>query len=387
MAPMDADDTLDDVERWFRSRGIPHFIGGYSATRDVFTRALPALSVVLVLELLTALNFEWAWLVNLGVAAASLGALLLVWALVNSKRHRPALARPDRVGRTELAIFVLLVPALDLAAGGQRLTALNTLLGNVALLGLIYLVTSYALLPITRWAGGRLWRQVGDVLGLLVRAMPLLLLFVTFLFLTTEVWQISASLDGPFLAVTMSLFVFVGIVFVVARIPTEVGALAHFESWADVAALVGETPAAGLRPPADASPATTRRLGRRQWGNVGLVVLFTEGLQIVVVSLMIGVFFIGFGLLTVTPETSATWVGGPIHMLVEWELWGRPVVLTSELLQVAGFLTAFSGFYFTVYVLTDATYRKEFLEEVLVELRQAFAVRAVYLAARSGPRA
>jgi len=59
------------------------------------------------------------------------------------------------------------------------------------------------------------------------------------------------------------------------------------------------------------------------------------------------------------------------------------VVLTSELLQVAGFLTAFSGFYFTVYVLTDATYRKEFLDEVLVELRQAFAVRAVYLAARA----
>jgi hypothetical protein len=50
---------------------------------------------------------------------------------------------------------------------------------------------------------------------------------------------------------------------------------------------------------------------------------------------------------------------------------------------VAGFLTAFSGFYFTVYVLTDATYRREFLEEVLAELRQAFAVRAVYLATRA----
>ena len=46
-----------------------------------------------------------------------------------------------------------------------------------------------------------------------------------------------------------------------------------------------------------------------------------------------------------------------------------------------GFLTAFSGFYFTVYVLTDATYRQEFLDEVLGEMRQAFAVRAVYLAA------
>ncbi len=382
MANVADQDALADVERWFRSRGIPHFIGGYSAARDVFTRSLPALTLVLVLELVGALNFEWAWWANLGVAAASLGALLGVWAVVNRSRRRPALARPDRVGRTELAIFVLLVPALDLAAGGQVLTSLNTLLGNLALLGLVYLGTSYAVLPITRWAAGRFWQQLGDVVGLFVRAMPLMLLFVTFLFLTTEVWQVAASLDGPFLAVTMALFVAVGVVFVVARIPREVGALAGFESWADVATLVAGTPAAGLTPPAGVAVGSTPRLGRRQWGNVGLVVLFTQGLQILVVSVMIGAFFVGFGLLTVTPETAALWVGGEVHLLVEWELWGRPVVLTTELLQVAGFLTAFSGFYFTVYVLTDGTYRKEFLEEVLVELRQAFAVRALYLAAR-----
>lgn len=377
-------DTLVAVERWFRSRGIPHFIDDYSASRDVFTRALAPLTAILVLQLVTALDASWPWWLNAGVAVAGLGALLGVWAVVNVARKRPALARPDRVGPAELAIFVLLVPALNLIAGGQRLTALNTFLANLALLGTIYLGTSYALLPITRWAAGRLWQQLGDVLGLLVRALPLLLLFVTFLFLTTEVWQVAATLDGPFLAVTMGLFVALGVVFVVARIPREVGALARFESWAEVATLVDGTPAAGLRPPADASPAATPRLGRRQWGNVGLVVLFTQGLQIVFVSVMIGVFFVGFGLLTITPELTATWIGSAPDALLEAEVWGRPVAVTYELLQVAGFLTAFSGFYFTVYVLTDATYRKEFLDEVLVELRQAFAVRAVYLASRDG---
>ena len=375
--------SLDAVERWFRSRGIPHFIGDYSASRDVFTRAAPALTLVLVLELVGALNLAWPWWVNLGVAAASLAALVGVWAVANAVRGRPALARPDRVGATELALFVLLVPVLDLVAGGQRLTALNTLIANLVLVAAVYLATSYALLPITRWAAGRLRRQLADILGLLVRALPLLLLFVTFLFLTAEVWQVSASLDGPFLAVTMGLFVAVGIVFVVARIPLEVGALARFDSWADVASLVDGTPAAALEPPAGASPSLTPRLGRRQWGNVGLVVLFTQGLQIAVVSAMIGVFFVGFGLLTVSPATAAAWAGTEVHVLAEREVWGRPVALTSELLQVAGFLTAFSGFYFTVYVLTDATYRKEFLDHVLVELRQAFAVRAVYLAART----
>jgi hypothetical protein len=335
-----------------------------------------------VLELIGALNFTWPWWLNIVMGLAGLGALVAVWAVANTFRRRPPFARPNSVGPTELAVFLLLVPVLDLLAGGQRLTALNTLIGNVVLLGLIYLGTSYALLPITRWAAGRMWRQVGDVLGLLVRALPLLLLFVTFLFLTAEVWQVAASLDGPFLAVTMVLFVFVGVVFVVARIPLEVGALARFDSWSDVAALVDGTPASALRPPTGATPALTPTLGRRQWGNVGLVVLFTQGLQIALVSAMIGVFFVGFGLLTVTPATAASWSGGDVHLLAERVLWGRSVALTTELLQVAGFLTAFSGFYFTVYVLTDATYRREFLEEVLGELRQAFAVRAMYLAAR-----
>ena len=119
---MTDDDTLDAVERWFRSRGIPHFIGDYSASRDVFTRAVPTLTVILVLELVGALNSAWPWWANLGVAAASLGALLGVWRVVNVVRKRPARARPDRVGPTELALFVLLVPAIDLSAS-QRLTA------------------------------------------------------------------------------------------------------------------------------------------------------------------------------------------------------------------------------------------------------------------------
>ena len=58
------------------------------------------------------------------------------------------------------------------------------------------------------------------------------------------------------------------------------------------------------------------------------------------------------------------------------------MVLTRELLHVSAFLAAFSGLYFTVVLLTDATYREEFLEEVLADVREAFAVRAVYLAAR-----
>ena len=69
--------------------------------------------------------------------------------------------------------------------------------------------------------------------------------------------------------------------------------------------------------------------------------------------------------------------------------YGRPVLRRIAIIQVAqraglslkavaGFLTAFSGLNFTVYLLTDQTYREEFRTEVVGELRQAFAVRAAY---------
>jgi len=367
--------VLRKVEEWFLSRGMPHFIDGYSVTRDVFTRTLPTLTLILLLELALALNSHWAWWVNGLVAGASFAGLLGVWAGTNALRHRPLLARPDRMGATELAVFVLVPAVLPLLAGGQWLTALNTLVGNLVLLGLIYATTSYGLLPMTRWAVRRLVRQLGDVFNLLVRAMPLLLLFVTFLFLTTEVWQVAVTLDGPFLAVTMGLFALAGIVFVVARLPREVTGIAS--DLTDVAEVVCRTPAAALVAGEVPSPPLTRR----QWLNLGLVVLFSQGVQIVLVSLMIGVFFVAFGLLTVTPATGALWAGAPVHILADWQWWGRPVAVTTELLRVTGFLTAFSGFYFTVYVLTDSTYRHEFLDDVLAEVREALAVRAVYLAA------
>lgn len=58
---------------------------------------------------------------------------------------------------------------------------------------------------------------------------------------------------------------------------------------------------------------------------------------------------------------------------------GPSVALTAELLTVAGLLAVVSGFSFTLSLLTDDAYRREFLEDVVGEVRQAFAVRAAYL--------
>jgi hypothetical protein len=63
----------------------------------------------------------------------------------------------------------------------------------------------------------------------------------------------------------------------------------------------------------------------------------------------------------------------------------EPLLLTDSLLLVSGGIATFTGLYFAIALVTDPTYREEFLNGVTDDLREVFAVRAEYLAVRAGP--
>jgi hypothetical protein len=142
---------------------------------------------------------------------------------------------------------------------------------------------------------------------------------------------------------------------------------------------VRDTPIEAACDPAQTA-VETPALTRRQWGNVGLVALFSQELQILLVSVLIGAVMVALGMVTVSPHLISSWTGAPVDELVSFELLGRTLVLTAQMLNVAGFLAAFSALYVTVSAVTDEAYRAEFYDELAAELRQALAVRAVYLA-------
>ena len=379
------DDVRGRTEAWFVTRGVPHFIADYSAARDVLTRAVPLLTLVFVVEVLGAANFEWPWWGNVLAILGGLAILLAAWAGANALRRRPLLARPQHVGPFEVAVFVLGPALLPLAFGGQVVSAVVTAGVNLLFLLAIYLGTSYGVLPMLRWAFIRLGRQLGDILQLLVRALPLLLLFVTFLFLQNEVWQTTADLTGPWYAILLGFLALLGVLFLATRLPREVGRLSKFSSRDEIADLVHETP---IEPALEGAPADLHEsppLSRRQYGNVLLVALFSQGLQIVLVSLLIGLVMVAFGMITVSPALSSSWTEAPVHVVASLDLFGRQLVLTEQMLRVSGFLAAFSALYVTVSAVTDEAYRAEFYDELAEELRQAFAVRAVYLTTVAGP--
>ena len=55
------------------------------------------------------------------------------------------------------------------------------------------------------------------------------------------------------------------------------------------------------------------------------------------------------------------------------------MIFTRQLLLVAAFIGLMSGLNFAVQIVTDQAYRSEFAEEMTSEVRDALAVRAVYL--------
>jgi hypothetical protein len=378
-----SDQAISETERWFLKRGLPHFIDNYSPTRDVLTRAVPLLTLIFLIEVANAPSREFPlWLSALAVATG-FGILLGAWMLANRIRERPLLARPVDVGAVEIVVFVFVPPALPLLFGGQWRSALATAIGNALLLAVIYLGTSYGVVPMTRWAAARTARELEQVMRLLVRALPLLILFITFIFLQNEAWQITAELHGAYYWIVLGLFVVIGIGFSVIRLPREIGELSDFESWNVVTDRAVGTPAEPLLREVPEPHGETAPMTKRQWGNVALVVLFSQGLQVLLVSAMVFVFLIVFGVLVVTEPVARGFIDAPPHVLATLDLWGRDLVMTEELLRVTGFLTVFAGLYFTVTALTDEAYRREFIGEILEEMRRSLAVRAVYLAARN----
>jgi hypothetical protein len=351
-------ERLRAYENGFRDAGLPLFSEDISPYEDVFNRAAPLLGIVLLGELLGAGQLDWTWWQNVLAVAGGLVILLVAVAIGNRARGRPIRAIPERLGKTELAGFVLVPAILPLIFGGQIGSALVTAGGNLLLLGLIYAVVGLGLISILRWVLGRVMAQLRSAFTLLARAVPLLAIFVLLSFPTQELWGIFSDPTRGIYAVILGLIALLAAAFLAVRLPQEARSLERE---------VGQ----------DAAP-----LSRRQLFNVELVMFVSQAVQVLFVSLMITLFLVVFGVLAIDDGLRTQWLGSPGHELFHFHMLGEQLELTSELVRVAVGLAAFSGFYFSISIFTDSTYREEFLDELTGEMRKSFEERAEYLKLR-----
>jgi len=321
------------AERWFLDHGLPYFV---DERRVGVRRQLHRSRVVLVL----------AAALVVGVAAGVAVGLL---------REQDAGSNGFTTGLTVALIVVAL----------YALRALQT--GAIA-----------------RWAGGRALGSLGLLVPLATRALPMLLLFITFLFINTEVWQVASALSPGVLGGSVLFFGLAAVFFLVSRLGEELDDVDDLESGEEVAAACAGTPlediARELSGRGDDLDLDSKVVGLEK-ANLVLALVIAQAVQVFLLAVAVSAFFVVFGAVAIDDTVIESWIGSP----PDYPL-GQGVV-SVQLFKVAIFLGSFSGLYFTVYAITDATYRQQFFTEILRELERAVGVRAVYRDLLSSPRA
>jgi hypothetical protein len=266
-------------------------------------------------------------------------------------RRRLARGRLTLVAAVGLLIAVPVGIAVGIWGAGGASAGVSTAVTVLLVVAAVYAGRALRVHLIGTWAMRQTLSSLGLLFPLATRALPMLLLFVTFLFINTEVWMVASALDGGILWGAVLLFGAVAVGFLVVRLTEEVDRLDDEigrEELGDDADVVG-----------------------LQRTNLVLVLLITQAFQVLLLALAVFAFFIVFGAVAMKPSVLEAWIGEPLTFV-----WGT---VSVELLQVSTFLAAFSGLYFAVYAVTDETYRREFFTEVLGELEQALRVRVRYL--------
>ena len=96
------------------------------------------------------------------------------------------------------------------------------IVANVVILAVTYVVVSYGLFPLMRWSAARFFQELGGLMDLLGKTLPLLLLFSAFLVLNAEMWQVAHDLPGPYFAMVVALLVLLGTTFIAVSARTAV---------------------------------------------------------------------------------------------------------------------------------------------------------------------
>jgi len=370
---------------------MPQAIFHYNASEDVFTRMVPFCAVFFFFGAMAALGNRFSGWAQFGIAAAA-GTILLALALgLNRVRGRRLLALPSSIGAAEVAVFLLGAPLIALLFADDRLFgALTFFVGNVLLLALAYLVTTYGLVPMFAWGLREVGVQVRGLTRLLGKSLPLLLLFATFLFINAEMWQVAHDLSPVFYAILIAMILLPAAIFLVLRSPDEIKNLHSFSNWAEIDQIVERTDAP-LPPHEHLHMANGEHeavylepLDHREQRNIALLMLMAQLVQIVLVAAVIGAFFVLFGLLAVREETIVQWTefnAGDFKAIARFNFFGEELVVTWELFAVSGFIAAISALQFSVSLISDELYREQFFSSLEKEVREVLAVRARYLEA------
>ena len=309
----------------------------------------------------------------------------LTYFVPEQRSHVRQALRARRVVPAVLLVVIVATGAGGLTAWFADQLALGpaTLVTLLLLGGVGYALVALHAAPIVTWALSRTFGSLRTLLPMTTRALPLLLLFITFLFINTEVWQVASNLSVGALLLTVVLFVVLALAFLLVRLPEEVDRVDDDVTDELLLRACAGTPleraSRELVEAEGADPAAHAEVtGFERW-NLVIVLAVIQLVQVLLVTVSVFAFLMVFGSLTMTTPVMDAWLTSPTHSVPHVSS------ISVALLQVSIFLSAFSGLYLTVNTVTDETYRDQFFGNVMREMERAVAMRAVYLSLRADP--
>lgn len=335
--------TREKYESSFKKAGLSLLIAGYAPSMETFIKAAPLLGVASMLEMLilSAHGIPWP-IVLIACLLSGVGFTFL------PRLHKHV---PTSAIQTQLLVFVLFPVLLSGLLAGWKSACIVAGI-NLLLLGIITAGSGYGLFAIFFWTLSNLLGQLKACVGLLSKAIPLLLIFALIIFINAELWETIGQITiGKLIAISI-LFLVLGAIFIIAHTPEELE---------NISKRVGQK----------------HPLNRPEKFNIILIFVVGQMFQAILVGAAVGLFFVVLGLLIIEPDTIAHWTGEDPNVLFQIPGLGP---ITEQILKVTSFLAAFTTLYFSVAILTDNTYSKEFGDQITEELQTVFSDRDEYLA-------
>jgi hypothetical protein len=272
-----------------------------------------------------------------------------------------------------IGLFVVALPLVAADEGWKVAGIPEALAVAAAVVGLTYLGVG----SIVLWALKFAAIQVGAMITLMSRALPLLMLTVM-IFFTNEIWQLMAAMSGDRFWWTTGFLAAVAVAFMVATIRDEVRALRESRSAShDSVAMLAGTPLATATEPARTP------LSRGELVNAVAVMVMAQAIQAVLFTLGLLVFFLALSAIAVPDALTVAWSGESVcpsggEPPCGATLFDVPVGIPRTSLYTAAFVAVLSGLYFTVSSSTDPMYRQRFFDPLIADIAVSLAGRDVY---------
>lgn len=363
-------------ERWFLDRGLPSVLTRRARLRAVWRRSAPCLAFAATIAACSAATYlltgrhEYVGApvavqrIGLAVALVSIPVGAGIGWVVARKLTDHAEAGVSTVS----AVIALVGGAVKGLTFGQHF---GYLVWGLVSIAFVVVLTASGLGSVLGWAVRLAGTQIVAVWGLLVRALPVVLLSVL-VFFDTAVWDLAASISTARFLWALAIFVVIAAAFVVQGTmdhakPTLMAATAssrHAERLAD-------TPFEDMPDPAEVRP-----LARGERFNIIFILAATQLARILTVAFSTWLLFFMMSLVLITPELLRDWSA---HTPTHGTLLGYPIPVAEAVIKMTLFLGALTFMYVSARAVGDGEYRYQFLDPLIDDLKLTLLARNRYL--------